>query len=184
MLKGNAMNLSRNCALVTSMFFAASAITGCGSNAADPSASLDAPVAAVAAKVDFISLVVTKLKFNPGDSNQPPTKICYAVFAGPAGFPNDGTKVVASGCKAIDSTIVSFLLEDLPATNDGYAISLFQDMNGNEKLDTRGLLGLRIPDEPFGFTNNPTALRAPTYTEVRINPVKNGDKFTINMRSL
>jgi uncharacterized protein (DUF2141 family) len=166
------------------MFFAASAITGCGSNAADPSASLDAPVAAVAAKVDFISLVVTKLKFNPGDSNQPPTKICYAVFAGSAGFPNDGTKVVASGCKPVDSTIVAFLLEDLPATTDGYAISLFQDMNGNEKLDTRGLLGLQIPNEPFGFTNNPTALRAPTYAEVRINPVKNGDKLTVNMRSL
>ncbi len=39
----------------------------------------------------------------------------------------------------------------LPA-NTNYAIALFQDINKNNSLDTRG--SMKIPTEPFGFSNN------------------------------
>ncbi len=139
---------------------------------------------ATSSSVSYVSMVVKDLKYKAGDASQPKTRICYAVFAGPEGFPNDASKVVINGCQEVNSTVVSFLLEGLPPSEQGYAISLFQDMNGNDKLDTRSLFGAQVPSEPFGFTNNPTALRAPTYDEVRISPTKNGETVTIGMRSL
>ena len=46
-----------------------------------------------------------------------------------------------------------------------YGIVLFQDLNGNEELD-RNLLG--IPNEPFGFSNNPTIrFSAPKFEEFK-----------------
>ena len=37
-------------------------------------------------------------------------------------------------------------------TNTNYAIALFQDINQNDTLDTKG--SMKIPTEPFGFSNN------------------------------
>jgi len=37
-------------------------------------------------------------------------------------------------------------------SNTSYAVSLFQDINENDTLDTRG--SMKIPTEPFGFSNN------------------------------
>lgn len=46
-----------------------------------------------------------------------------------------------------------------------YGIALFQDLNGNEELD-RNLLG--APNEPFGFSNNPTiGFSAPKFEEFK-----------------
>ncbi len=161
---------------------AGSLVTSCGPMSSDQSSVQNSQAAPSA--VDFISMVVKELKFSTGRPNQPVTQICYAVFAGPEGYPNDTSRIVSSGCKEVDSTIVSFLVSELPPSENGYAISLFQDLNGNGKLDTRSLFGMQVPDEPYGFTNNPTALRAPTYEEVRITPTKNGDKFEVSMRSI
>ena len=157
---------------------------GCGNTGPLTATSSLRDEGATAEPVSFISLVVKELKYTPGQPDGQASRICFAVFAGPEGFPNDGSRVVVNGCKDVDSNIVSFLVDGLPPSANGYGISLFQDLNGNDKLDTRTIFGVQIPDEPFGFTNNPAGLRQPTYEEVRINPVKSGDTFTINMRSL
>ncbi|NBW82251.1 hypothetical protein EBR21_10910, partial [bacterium] len=57
--------------------------------------------------VDYISIVVKNLR---GPSlPEKKTKICYAVFAGPQGFPSDPGAVVLNGCKDVTSSIESFL---------------------------------------------------------------------------
>lgn len=48
-----------------------------------------------------------------------------------------------------------------------YGIVVFQDLNGNEILD-RNMLG--APNEPFGFSNNPTIrFSAPKFDEFKID---------------
>ena len=79
---------------------------------------------------------------------------------------------------------MSFEVKDLPASTDGYVVSLFQDANQNNKLDTRSFLGLKIPNEPFGFTNNPSLMGAPTYDKCKIVPTKEGEEFTIKMKTM
>lgn len=175
------MRINRKCSLYLTLLAMAAGATGCGSGDEPASMTLDN---SGANGVEFLSLVFKKLKFAAGAPGQPKSSLCYAVFAGPQGFPNNQSAVVKNGCKEVDSTVVSMLIEDLPPSADGYAISVFQDLNGNGKLDTRSLLGLQVPDEPFGFSNNPTALRAPTYDEVRVAPRRSGDKVEISMRSL
>ena len=134
--------------------------------------------------VDYISIVVKDLRFNSDSSKPRETQVCYAVFAGPEGFPSNPEKVVLKGCKRVDSTVVSFLIEGLPPSNDGYVVSLFQDMNMNGKLDTRGLFGIQVPEEPFGFSQNPALLGAPTYDKCKITPTRNGERFDILMRKI
>jgi uncharacterized protein (DUF2141 family) len=134
--------------------------------------------------VDYISVVVKELRFTAGSPQQKETQVCYAVFAGPEGFPSDPTKVVLKGCQKVTSTVASFLVEGLPPSSEGYVISLFQDMNMNGKLDTRGLFGIQVPEEPFGFTQNPPLVGAPTYDKCKIVPKKNGERFEIVMRKI
>jgi len=66
------------------------------------------------------------------------------LFTQKEGFPDDGTKAIRS--LFITGNTVEF--DNLePGT---YAVSVFQDLNGNEICDT-GWLG--IPTEPYGFSN-------------------------------
>jgi len=48
------------------------------------------------------------------------------------------------------------VFEELPFGT--YAVSIFQDINGNNSLDTN-FLG--IPNEPYGFSNNPSTIFGP-----------------------
>ena len=135
-------------------------------------------------KVDYISVVVKDLRFTPGDANQRQSQICYAIFAGPEGFPSNPDKVVLKGCKSVSSTIEAFLIEGLPPSENGYVVSLFQDMNMNGKLDTRNIFGVQVPDEPFGFSQNPPLMGPPSYDKCKIVPTKNGERFEIQMRKI
>jgi uncharacterized protein (DUF2141 family) len=49
----------------------------------------------------------------------------------------------------IDSDTENIVFKDVPPGE--YAISIFQDINGNGELDKRGA---GIPKEPFGFSND------------------------------
>lgn len=134
--------------------------------------------------VDYLSIVVKNLRLPTNRAQQGESEVCFAVFAGPDGFPSDESKIVSKGCRPVNSSIVSFLIEDLPASADGYAISFFQDVNMNGKLDTRKIFGIEVPEEPFGFTQNPPLTGAPTYEKCKILPAKNGEKFEISMRKI
>lgn len=74
--------------------------------------------------------------------------ILAAVFASAEAF-EKGT-VSAQAQSPVVQGITEVKLEGLTAGT--YGIALFQDLNGNGKLD-RNLLG--APNEPFGFSKNP-----------------------------
>lgn len=69
----------------------------------------------------------------------------------------DATQVVSSG----DDLVVS--IEDLPPGK--YAISLFQDLNGDAELDTN-FVG--FPKEPFGFSAPMGTFGPPEFNEAAI----------------
>ena len=50
---------------------------------------------------------------------------------------------------AADHDKLTLRFEDIPAGT--YAIDMYQDLNSNDNLDSTFL---RIPKEPFGFSNN------------------------------
>ena len=81
--------------------------------------------------------------------------IKYLVFKGKDGFPDQAEKSFLQGSlpatKAADGVVL--LLPD-----DTYAVSVIHDQNDNGKLDTN-FLG--IPQEGFGFSNNPRIFFGP-----------------------
>ena len=67
---------------------------------------------------------------------------------------------------------------DLPAGD--YAVMVFHDLNGNDKLDTN-LLG--IPKEPWGASiGEKSVLGAPGWNDARITLTDAGASVTINLR--
>jgi uncharacterized protein (DUF2141 family) len=60
-----------------------------------------------------------------------------------------------------------------------YAIGIFHDENDNGKLDTN-FLG--VPREGFGFSNNPTFLRKPTFKESSFEITEPAAQVTVRLR--
>lgn len=75
-------------------------------------------------------------------------KINVAIYSEGGEFPDDKfmVKTQTGECK---SGVCTFTFQDIPYGE--YAIALYQDENGNGKLDT-GAFG--VPTEPFAFSNN------------------------------
>lgn len=78
--------------------------------------------------------------------------VAYLVFASKEGFPADKSRAVRHGFVPVPagSSKVRIDAGDLPPGR--YAVSVYQDVNGNRKLD-RNAFG--IPKEPVGASNNP-----------------------------
>jgi uncharacterized protein (DUF2141 family) len=74
--------------------------------------------------------------------------LVYAMWSGPEGWLENNT--IREGSAPIENGSSTLYFRELPYGE--YAISVYQDGNGNGKLDT-GLFG--IPKEPFGFSNDP-----------------------------
>jgi uncharacterized protein (DUF2141 family) len=84
-------------------------------------------------------------------------ELAYLIFDSPAGFPGHPENAIRRGFLPIPSGAQEMHLEmDLPSGT--YAISVYDDMNGNHKLD-RNFLG--IPREPVGASNNPSRRMGP-----------------------
>ncbi len=59
-----------------------------------------------------------------------------------------------------------------------YAVAVYQDRNGNGRLDKNPL---GIPTEPYAFSNNPTVKwRAPSFSEAAV--ALNAPKVTVSVR--
>lgn len=82
--------------------------------------------------------------------------ICLTIFSRSEGFPSDGTKALKASCFPISQTPFSLTLDGLNAGN--YAIALFHDENADGTLNTN-LVG--VPQEGFGFSNNPSIVSGP-----------------------
>lgn len=86
------------------------------------------------------------------------------VFNNHKGFPNDEKSVFKTYRVKVSSGENSFIITDLPYGE--YAISCFQDKNGNKKLDTN-FMG--IPKEKVGTSNNPRSGGIPNYNDAKFN---------------
>ena len=79
-------------------------------------------------------------------------ELAYLIFASPSGFPGDRDKALLRGFLGIPNGAQQLRIEaDLPPGT--CAASLYEDSNGNQKLD-RNLIG--IPKEPAGVSGNPS----------------------------
>lgn len=77
-------------------------------------------------------------------------KVMIAVFKGEGNFLEDG-KAIASKIALVEKTgALTVVFPNLPLGKD-YAVAVYHDVNGNEKLNTN-LFG--VPTEPYGFSNN------------------------------
>jgi 4,4'-diapolycopenoate synthase len=84
-------------------------------------------------------------------------ELAYLVFDSPSGFPDDRKTAVRHGFLPIpaDAREMHIELELPPGV---YAASVYEDLNGNHKLD-RSFFG--IPREPVGASNNPKGRMGP-----------------------
>ena len=84
-------------------------------------------------------------------------ELAYLVFDSPSGFPGDREKAIRHGFLPIPAGAQQLHIDtDLPPGT--YAVSVYEDLNGNHKLD-RNIFG--IPREPVGASNNPPARMGP-----------------------
>jgi uncharacterized protein (DUF2141 family) len=89
-------------------------------------------------------------------------ELAYLIFDSAAGFPDHPESAIRRGFLPIPSGAQQLQIEtDLPSGT--YAVSVYEDLNGNHKLD-RNILG--VPREPVGASNNP---------QRRMGPPKFGD---------
>jgi acyl-CoA reductase-like NAD-dependent aldehyde dehydrogenase/uncharacterized protein (DUF2141 family) len=94
--------------------------------------------------------------------------IAYLIFASKDGFPNNTRKSLRGGFVPISNPKARVVEIDAGEFPPGrYAVSVYQDINGNRKLDTT-FVG--IPSEPVGASNNPKArMGPPTFNDCVFN---------------
>jgi len=95
-----------------------------------------------------LTVVVDSIKTTKGD-------IFVAVFKTQDDFKADHAFQREKGVVSGNSSTINFKLPN----NNTYTVAVFQDLNGNSKLDTRG--AMKVPDEPIGFSNNKLARFGP-----------------------
>lgn len=92
-------------------------------------------------------------------------QILYILFKDGAGFPDSPSRSIRQGRVSVAEARAGFVLSGLEAGE--YALSVIHDENSNNKLDTN-FLG--IPQEGFGFSNNPTiSFGAPNFGECQFS---------------
>lgn len=78
----------------------------------------------------------------------------------------------------VNKSPLTTVFEDLPAGE--YAITLFQDLNDNAKLDVNWA---GIPKEPYGFSTNPKLMFGPpSFEDTRIQLKNDKEKVVIQMK--
>lgn len=86
-------------------------------------------------------------------------ELAYLVFASPSGFPGNRDKALRHGFLSIPPNAKHVRIDtDLPP--GVYAVTVYEDLNNNHKLD-HNFIG--IPREPVGVSNNPSARFGPPH---------------------
>jgi uncharacterized protein (DUF2141 family) len=86
-------------------------------------------------------------------------ELAYLIFASPSGFPGDRDKALRHGFLPIPFGAQHLRIDtDLPPGT--YAVSVYEDINSNHKLD-HNFIG--IPREPVGVSNNPPPRLGPPH---------------------
>ncbi len=87
-------------------------------------------------------------------------------------------KPVKSLKVAAGNDAATAVLADLPPGD--YAVSAFYDSNGNGKLDSNFL---KIPNEPFGFSNNASgSFGPPSFDQAKFSFGATSQKIAISLR--
>ena len=105
-------------------------------------------------------------------------ELAYLIFASPSGFPGNRDKAIRHGFLPISSNAQHLRIDtDLPPGT--YAVTVYEDLNGNRKLD-HNLIG--IPREPVGVSNNPPArFGPPHFDECSFHLGDTAQTITINL---
>lgn len=92
-----------------------------------------------------------------------------ALWDGANGFPKDYRTSIDQVSVSVTNE-VEYTFSNL--SKGSYAMAIFQDLNNDEDLNTNAI---GIPQEPFGFTNNPRLLFGPpTFNKCRVQVPTNG----------
>ncbi len=92
--------------------------------------------------------------------------VALAVFNNNDSFENENGAYIDSSLTITNSSMTIILNNINPGT---YAISIFHDEDENENITFGGFLNL-IPQEGFGFSNNPIiSMSQPSYNECKFN---------------
>lgn len=90
-------------------------------------------------------------------------EVMVAVFAGPESWLRKPAAVARQAAATRNGETVTLLIKDLP--EGPLALSVFQDLNGNGRLDTNAM---GVPKEPIGFSNNAAgAFGPPRFEQAR-----------------
>jgi uncharacterized protein (DUF2141 family) len=93
-------------------------------------------------------------------------QVCLSLFSGPTDFPKaTSPDFVVKRCAPASTQGTSISLGDLNLKPGNYAITAFHDANSDSKLN-KGAFG--IPEEGFGFSNNPEiGFSAPSFDDTK-----------------
>lgn len=118
---------------------------------------------------DFV-IVVNNIKDSDGI-------IQLALFNNAESFLEDAYLTKSVKVNNTGSATITF--KDLPFGT--YALSIFNDLNDNEELDTNAI---GIPKEPFGFSNNAMgAFGPPSFKKASIRFSENNQSTEIKLKS-
>lgn len=103
--------------------------------------------------------------------------VLFALYDSADSFPSSDRRLQAQTATVSSAGLASTVFRGLGAGR--YALAVFQDLNGNGKLD-RNLVGL--PTEPFGFSNNVMGIAAPPSFDKAAVDVAADAAITIKLR--
>ena len=101
------------------------------------------------------------------------------------GFPENTENTIREEVVAVDKNEMQVTFFNLEQGE--YAVSLFHDLNDDGELKKRPFFGVfggpEIPDEPFGFSNNPRLLGKPKYEDCKFK-MSGNRTFEIQLQTL
>ena len=104
-------------------------------------------------------------------------RVAYALFDSATSYERRGAPV-KEGFAVIRDRQSEWVLDDLAPGE--YALMLFHDRNGNRRLDTNAI---RVPTEPYGFSNNVRgAFGPPAYEHAKFLVPSNGTVIEVKLR--
>jgi uncharacterized protein (DUF2141 family) len=130
---------------------------------------LAAAVVSASAQAAELDVTVTDIRAQQGS-------LMIAVVDSAAAW-DDQAKPVAASQRKMPAAQETFHFPNLPPGT--YAVKVMHDANDNGKLDTN-FMGM--PIEGYGFSNNPTVLRKPTFDEARFELGAANSSITLHLR--
>jgi uncharacterized protein (DUF2141 family) len=136
-------------------------------------ASLSVLPVALSAQSATLTIEITNIRFNRG-------WIRIGLYNHPDQFPALPSKTYDFMKTSLKEGMMEIILDDiLPGT---YAISLLDDVNGNDRMDYKLL---KIPGEGFGFSNNiKPKLKHPSYDHCSFSIPEGPSRISIEMQYL